>query len=146
MDSRDVKRPDLRSGADEAPWVPRHAEAPPLDQLAALGFHEPTAMRMAQAEHEDWCRFYRANGWTHGERDNERKRHHLLVPWTEIEADPGNLTRALLTSLAGTLTKLRELGYQTAPKDDGEVIAVDDWQSFERVGEVVARQRFDEWT
>jgi hypothetical protein len=133
-----------RSGTDEESWVPRHADTQPLDQLAALGFDEPTALRMAQAEHEDWCRFYRANGWTSGERDNERKRHNLLVPWSEIEADPTKLTRAL-TSLAGTLTKLRELGYQTARKDD-DVSAVDDWQTFERVGEVVARQRFEDWT
>ncbi len=134
-----------RSTADAQPWVPGHSDAQPLDQLAALGFDEATVLRMAQAEHEDWCRFYRANGWTHGKRDNGRKHHDYLVPWSEIEADPAKVTRAL-TSLAGTLTKLRELGYQTARKNDDDVSAIDDWQTFERVGEVVARQRFEDWT
>ncbi|MFT3899694.1 MAG: hypothetical protein QM728_05540 [Gordonia sp. (in: high G+C Gram-positive bacteria)] len=106
-----------RGTDDGRTWTPPDkSETAPLAQLAALGFDEPTALRMAQAEHEDWCRFYRANGWTHGTRDDAAKRHDFLLDWDEIAADPERRGRAL-TSLAVTLTKLRELGYQTAPKD-----------------------------
>jgi hypothetical protein len=39
------------------------ADLPPLEQLALMGFDHYSAMSMAQAEHEDWCCYYRRNGW-----------------------------------------------------------------------------------
>ncbi len=40
--------------------------------------------RLAQAEHLGWKSERIQNGWTPGERDNDLKRHNLLVPWKEL--------------------------------------------------------------
>lgn len=89
----------------------------PRDQLRTMGFSDDAIDAMARAEHEDWCRFYRRHGWTHGTtRDDAKKRHPNLVDWAEVQNDPEKLDRAL-SSLAATLSKLRELGYSSHPVD-----------------------------
>ena len=91
---------------------------------------------MAQAEHEDWCRYYRRNGWKYGSpRDDSRKIHNKLVDWSVVESDP-DLLNAAVRSLAGTLWSLRQLGFRSRPL----------WQSFTRVGTVTAEQRSAPWT
>ncbi|MDQ2638903.1 MAG: hypothetical protein M3Y83_18745, partial [Actinomycetota bacterium] len=114
---------------------------PPLDQLRLLGFDRDKAIAMARAEHEDWCRYYRAAGWRYGrERDDARKVHDKLVDWASIEANPDQMKPAL-GSLAATLSKLRELGYRSRPirKEYG-------WKRFRRIGYVIAEQRDSAWT
>lgn len=112
----------------------------PMDQLAKLGFDEPTALAMAAAEHEDWRNYYRHHGWRYGpERDDDAKLHDKLLPWSAIEADPDR-RRAALTSLAATLISLRELGYRSRPVSAGM------WQTVKRVGTVLAVQRDEGWT
>jgi hypothetical protein len=111
------------------------AESPPLKQLALLGFDHYSAMSMARAEHEDWCRYYRRNGWKYGSpRDDSRKIHDKLVDWSVVESSP-DLLSAAVRSLAGTLWSLRQLGYRSRPL----------WQSFTRVGTVTAEQRSTPW-
>jgi hypothetical protein len=113
----------------------------PLEQLRLMGFERDAAIAMARAEHEDWCRYYRTAGWRHGTpRDNSRKIHDKLVDWETIESDPDRLKTAL-SSLATTLTRLRELGYRSwpVPKDST-------WQQFRRTGTVHAEQRSEPWT
>jgi hypothetical protein len=111
------------------------AESPPLQQLALLGFDHYSAMSMARAEHEDWCRYYRRNGWKYGSpRDDARKIHDKLVDWSVVESSP-DLLNAAVRSLAGTLWSLRQLGYRSRPL----------WQSFTRVGTVTAEQRSTPW-
>ena len=118
-----------RSTADAQPWVQgtpmrnHWTSSPPSASTRRPYCAWPRPNTRTGAASTD------ANGWTHGKRDNGRKHHDHLVPWSEIEADPAKVTRAL-TSLAGTLTKLRELGYQTARKNDDDVSAIDDWQTF----------------
>jgi hypothetical protein len=113
----------------------------PLEQLQLMGFDRKAAMAMAHAEHEDWCRYYRANGWKHGAvRDDGRKIHDKLVDWTTIEADPERLKTAL-GSLATTLARLRELGYRSRP-----VQKQLQWTQFRRAGTVIAEQRSEPWT
>ncbi|WAJ44631.1 hypothetical protein OK015_26585 [Mycobacterium sp. Aquia_216] len=108
----------------------------PLEQLALMGFDHGSSLRMAQAEHEDWCRYYRRNGWKYGSpRDDSRKIHNKLVDWSEVESDP-ELLNAAVRSLAGTLWSLRQLGFRSRPL----------WQSFTRVGTVTAEQRSAPWT
>jgi hypothetical protein len=108
----------------------------PLEQLALMGFDHDSALRMAQAEHEDWCRYYRHNGWKYGSpRDDSRKIHNKLVDWPAVESDP-DLLNAAVRSLAGTLWSLRQLGFRSRPL----------WQSFTRVGTVAAEQRSTPWT
>lgn len=112
------------------------AGLPPLEQLALMGFDNNAAMSMAQAEHEDWCRYYRRNGWKYGvPRDDSRKIHNKLVDWSVVESDP-DLLNAAVRSLAGTLWSLRQLGFRSRPL----------WQSFTRVGTVTAEHRSAPWT
>jgi voltage-gated potassium channel Kch len=108
----------------------------PAEQLALMGFDHDSALRMAQTEHEDWCRYYRHNGWKYGSpRDDSRKIHNKLVDWPVVESDP-DLLNAAVRSLAGTLWSLRQLGFRSRPL----------WQSFTRVGTVAAEQRSTPWT
>jgi hypothetical protein len=96
---------------------------------------------MARAEHQDWCRYYRGAGWRHGSvRDDASKVHDKLVDWPTIEADPSLLDSAL-SSLAATLSKLRELGYRSRPVAD-----TSQWQRFRRIGTVIAEQQPTAWT
>ena len=112
------------------------AGLPPLEQLALMGFDHNSAMSMARAEHEDWCRYYRRNGWKYGApRDDSRKIHDKLVDWSVVESTP-DLLNAAVRSLAGTLWSLRQLGFRSRPL----------WQSFTRVGTVTAEQRSTPWT
>ena len=100
------------------------ADLPPLEQLALMGFDHYSAMSMAQAEHEDWCRYYRRIGWKYGPtRDDAHKIHDKLVDWSAVESKP-DLLNAAVRSLAGTLWSLRQLGYRSRPL----------WQTFTRVG------------
>lgn len=107
----------------------------PFEQLDRMGFDHDSAVRMAQAEHEDWCRYYRRNGWRHGSpRDDSHKIHDKLVDWSVVESDP-DLLNAAVRSLAGTLWSLRQLGFRSRPL----------WRSFTRVGTVTAEQRSVPW-
>jgi RyR domain len=93
-------------------------------------------MSMAQAEHDDWCQYYRRNGWRYGPtRDDSRKVHDKLVEWSVVEGKP-ELLNAAVRSLAATLWSLRQLGYRSRPL----------WQTFTRVGTVAAEQRSTPWT
>lgn len=108
----------------------------PLSRLAQLGIDRAAALAMAEAEHEDWCHYYREAGWRYGPiRDDARKIHDGLVTWQAIESDPAALNRAL-TSLASTLSALHELGYRSRPQ----------WQIFRRTGTVVAEQHAEPWS
>ncbi|MCX2933720.1 hypothetical protein ORI20_25950 [Mycobacterium sp. CVI_P3] len=116
---------------------------PPLEQLQRMGFERDTAIAMARAEHEDWCRYYRAAGWQYGPtRDDARKIHDKLTDFAAIEADPALLNSAL-SSLAATLTKLRELGYRSRPIADS---TESPWNRFRRTGLVIAERRDKPWT
>jgi hypothetical protein len=112
------------------------ADSSPLEQLSLMGFDHYSAMGMARAEHEDWCRYYRRNGWKYGSpRDDSHKIHDKLVDWSVVESDP-ELLNAAVRSLAATLWRLRQLGYRSRPL----------WQTFTRVGTVTAEQRSEPWT
>jgi hypothetical protein len=113
----------------------------PVEQLRVMGFDRDTALAMAHAEHEDWCRYYRGAGWRYGAvRDDARKIHDMLVEWPTISADPDRLKTAL-SSLVATLSKLRELGYRSRPVAD-----TSHWQRFRRIGTVIAEQQRTAWT
>jgi RyR domain len=112
------------------------ADSPPLEQLALMGFDHHSAMSMAHAEHDDWCRYYRRNGWKYGPtRDDAHKVHDKLVDWSTVESNPDLLGPAL-RSLAATLWSLWQLGYRSRPL----------WQNFTRVGTVTAERRSTPWT
>jgi hypothetical protein len=86
--------------------------------------------------HWPWHARSTATGWKHGDvHDEQRKTHPNLIDWHAIEANPALLNPAL-TSLAETLSQLRELGYRSAPG----------WERYRRVGIVTAEQRQQPWT
>lgn len=112
----------------------------PLEALRCMGFDEDTALAMARAEHEDWCRYYRAAGWRYGPvRDDARKIHDKLTTLSTSRDDPALLSA--LTSLVATLSKLRELGYRSRP-----LAGHGGWQRFQRTGTVIADQRNRPWS
>ena len=102
--------------------------AAPLEQLALMGFGADVALEMAEAEHEDWCRYYTQHGWKYGAtRDDARRVHDKLVTWSQVAGDP-QLRDTSLRSLAATLWSLQQLGYRSQPL----------WRVFTRVGVVTA--------
>jgi hypothetical protein len=115
----------------------------PLQRLARMGFDHDSAMRMAKAEHENWCRYYRRNHWKYGAvRDDKNRIHNKLVDWPvakdgeELTEAQKEVLNAAVTSLAATLWKLRQLGYRSRPV----------WKRFTRIGTVTAEQRSTPWT
>jgi hypothetical protein len=122
--------------AGAGPQTPQPQPTDPLQQLEVMGFDRPTALAMARAEHENWCHYYKDAGWKRGKiRDEKHKTHPNLTDWRTVETDP-TLLNAALTSLAATLSQLRELGYRSAPA----------WRRYRRVGIVTAEQRHQPWT
>jgi hypothetical protein len=111
-------------------------QLPPLEQLQRLGFEEKAALAMVRAEHEDWYEYYRKADWQFGEtRDDVNKIHEKFKDWNDTVADPKLLDKAV-DSVAGTLLQLCELGYRSRPV----------WESFRRIGMVIAEQRDAAWT
>lgn len=128
-------------GDTDSVKIPHLRDREPLEKLALMGFDRDAAMEMARTEHEDWCRYYRKNGWKYGpQRDEEHKLHPGLVEWSAIEGDSESCNKAL-GSLATTLTKLRELGYRSRPLRESA-----QWRNFRRKGAVIAEQRSAPWT
>jgi hypothetical protein len=112
------------------------ADLPPLEQLAQLGFDPGSALEMARTEHQDWCQYYRRNGWRYGPvRDDRHQVHDKLVDWSVIESDP-QLLAGVLRGVANTLWSLRQLGYRSRPV----------WRPCTRVGTVTAERRDMPWT
>lgn len=127
---------DSTTMAPEALVTEQSDQDEPLTRLARSGFDRDAALAMAEAEHRDWCRYYRQAGWRYGaERDDAAKIHDGLIPWDNIASDPAALNRAL-TSLASTLSALQELGYRSRPQ----------WQRFRRTGTVIAKQHPAQWS
>ncbi len=121
-----------------------------LQRLARMGFDVNSAMQMAKAEHEDWCRYYRRNHWRYGTVRNDAHRiHDKLVDWPVVDAEKDladardelteaeeKLINAGIGSLEATLWSLRQLGYRSHPV----------WQRFTRRGTVDAQQQTAPWT
>lgn len=47
--------------------------------------------------HNEWVAFLTARGWTHGERDPERRRHPNLVPWDELTPEEQDKDRVFMS-------------------------------------------------
>lgn len=57
----------------------------PSLEAAAFTFEPEEVERLAVAEHERWVAERRADGWRYGSRrDNERKLHPDLRPWSDL--------------------------------------------------------------
>jgi len=128
---------DTFGGPPDPPVPSEAADSDPWELMRAIGFDHDTAMAMAKAEHEDWARYLRKNGWSYGpQRDNKHRRHPRLVSWDVVQADPEGLLRTAVNSVATTLYALRELGYRSRPL----------WQRFSRTGMVTAKRRWTPWS
>jgi hypothetical protein len=107
----------------------------PLQQLHLLGFPQDVCYAMAKAEHEDWTRYYRQDGWAYNEQRNDaRKLHPKLVSWKQIAANP-ELLQAAVASVAATLIGLRSFGFRSRPF----------WDRYGRIGPVTAKRHRLRW-
>lgn len=68
---------------------------------------------MSELEHARWCRERRAAGWRYGRtrKDDRRKLHPLLVPWSELTEDKRDLDRELVRQRPAILARA---GYRLA--------------------------------
>lgn len=65
-------------------------------QAAVSDAIERHVERLAQAEHLGWCAERVANGWTYDPvRNDDRKQHPLLVPWTELPLEEREKDKAI---------------------------------------------------
>jgi len=61
---------------------------------------------MSRMEHERWCADRRRNGWTDGERrDNKRRHHPDLVSWEELTEEAREKDRVMVRDLPAFLAK-----------------------------------------
>jgi hypothetical protein len=67
-----LKRSNI-SAADFADVIRRRKEAGKTDE------------ELAELEHIRWCRFHWLNNWSYApKRDNDRKKHNMLIPYAEL--------------------------------------------------------------
>lgn len=55
---------------------------------------------LAEMEHIRWCRYHFVNHWSYAdERDNNKRQHHLLVPYMEIQEEEKQKDREMVQML-----------------------------------------------
>jgi hypothetical protein len=117
-------------------WGPVAADADPEDVLPT---HEQLEA-MAEREHESWRAHYLAAGWRFAtKRDDARRRHPLLIAWSELDESNREKSR---NSVRDALRLLRTLGYVSRPARD----APPAWAPYRRLGEVTAEVLTRPWT
>jgi RyR domain len=127
---------DTFGAAPDPPALTQQVNSDPLQRLCAMGFDHNAVLAMAEAEHEDWVRYYRKAEWRYGpKRDDTAKVHPNLVSWDAMRSDQAAVNTAL-NSLATTLYALGQLGYRSRPQ----------WQRFRRTGVVTAHRRDKPWS
>jgi len=72
-----------------------------------LGFTPDQIETLAREEHDEWVTERLSNGWTHGERDAEKKRSPYLIPYTALPEDIKDYDRDAVRNI---IPMLRELG------------------------------------
>ncbi len=89
------------------------------EPLAALP--PPAVEAMAELEHARWCRERLGAGWRPGaERDDARRLHPLLVPWTDLPEDAREIDRTLVRARPALLARA---GYRIEPSPAREAAA-----------------------
>ena len=62
--------------------------------------------RLAEFEHQRWCRQRREWGWTFGEvRDNQQRRHPDLIPWSQLSETSKEKDRAPIREISQVLAE-----------------------------------------
>ncbi len=76
------------------------------DADAAIVFGNDILDLLARMEHDRWCRERIENGWRHGHRRNNEKRiHPMLVPWTDMPDEMKQYDREAVRHLPELLLK-----------------------------------------
>ncbi len=75
----------------------------------AAGFSAEQIGLLAEMEHARWCAERRLSGWTHGpERDDARKLHPDLVPWSALAEARRDIDRRMVEGIRDMLGKVEE--------------------------------------
>ncbi|HEX2578709.1 MAG TPA: NAD-binding protein [Aquihabitans sp.] len=123
-------RADGRTGPTAVPWDELDADTQEANRRAADGlvgalasvgcslsplygwdagdfaFTADEVERLATAEHARWADDRRRAGWTHAAvRDDARRHHPLLVPWSELPEEAREGNRASARQLPGVLAR-----------------------------------------
>ena len=92
-------------GGDDMPSVPWLYEPRSVRASALKGVERVRNGMTPQENHEHWCRYKTAQGWTRGEKDPEKMTHPCLVPWDELperERMKALLFHAVVLALSGS--------------------------------------------
>jgi hypothetical protein len=83
-------------------------------KLAQIGHEralsEEEIERLAQMEHWRWAMSLRIKGWRHGERDEIRRQHPLLVDWAELDIEAKNKNREMVRRIPAIVNSQKSLG------------------------------------
>jgi len=83
-----------------------HSE--PVEELSAVTDFTPEQIELlAREEHDDWVAERLSNGWTHGERDAEKKQSPYLIPYKAL---PENIKDYDRDAVRNIFPMLRQLG------------------------------------
>ena len=88
--------------------------AHPLDSCAEVAEFTPGQVEMlAREEHDEFVAERLANGWTHGDRDDEKKQSPYLVPYTALTENVKDYDRDAVRNI---FPMLRQLGLRVYAK------------------------------
>jgi hypothetical protein len=113
---------------------------PPAEGAVDHGLTPEELTTLAELEHESWRRHLLEHRWRPGSpRDDRRRVHPALRPWSELDASNRDATRA---NVADAIETLSILGYRSAPK----AAAASGWRRLARSGEVTAVRSDAPWS
>jgi hypothetical protein len=73
---------------------------------------------LSEMEHARWCAERWLDGWSYDpNRDEKKKRHHLLLPWEELDPDKRYIDQAMMSNIC---TILKSIGQGVTPLTESE--------------------------
>ena len=107
----DLQRANIRQAysVGEKLRAEKLAVVPTDGRSSSFTFEGAELERLAQGEHERWCRERVDAGWTEGPRDDDAKKHPDLVPWPKLSSESQQKD---VDAVAAIPHQLRRVGLQ----------------------------------